>query len=145
MKKCVTCKEEKTFENFNKHSGRKDGYQSVCRDCNRARSKRYYAENTEEHKTVTRERNREYKAKTKLWFKEYKSQLSCVQCGEDRAPTLDFHHTDPTEKDYTVASMVGNGLSLNTIMTELNKCIVLCSNCHRMLHYELNSNGFIAQ
>jgi hypothetical protein len=49
---------------------------------------------------------------------------------------LDFHHDGQSEKDFNVADMAGQGLSIKAIQIEIEKCIILCSNCHRIEHYE---------
>lgn len=64
----------------------------------------------------------------------------CAICGghfEDCC--YDFHHLDPTKKDFAISSCNTNGArSWLKIRDELKKCAVLCSNCHRLLH-----NGFV--
>lgn len=63
---------------------------------------------------------------------EYKGGV-CVMCGYDKCiQALDFHHTDPNEKDFSIA---GNyNISWERIKFELDKCILVCSNCHREIH-----------
>lgn len=48
------------------------------------------------------------------------------------AEELDFHHLDAQIKEHTVAGMVGKPLT--AIAAEINKCVVLCANCHRRFH-----------
>lgn len=57
--------------------------------------------------------------------------------GEDRWWVLDFHHTSPDEKEGSISNLVD---SPNKLEKELEKCIVLCSNCHRDLHFQLDQN-----
>ena len=64
-----------------------------------------------------------------------KSQLKCSICGEDRIWCLDFHHTNPSEKEGSVSHMIQ---APNKLKSELEKCIVLCANCHRDVHYQMN-------
>jgi hypothetical protein len=78
-----------------------------------------------------------------IQFAEYKSTLKCSKCGFSHPAALDFHHLDPAKKDIAVSQMVANGNGWNRIMEEVAKCIVLCSNCHRILHYE-ERNGVLA-
>ncbi|MEL0011655.1 MAG: HNH endonuclease, partial [Bacteroidota bacterium] len=59
----------------------------------------------------------------------------CEMCGESHPAALDFHHRDPSEKDTNLASVVGMGWSRDRIIREINKCDVICSNCHRKLHW----------
>lgn len=48
---------------------------------------------------------------------------------------LDFHHIDPKIKTKTVARMTSNSTSNIKIEAEIDKCIVLCANCHREFHF----------
>ena len=67
------------------------------------------------------------------WLYAYKARhCECARCGEDRPPCLDFHH--PGEKDQGIARMVVNGHSKERILDEIDRCVVLCANCHRLEH-----------
>ena len=57
----------------------------------------------------------------------------CVECGESRLCTLDLHHTH--DKLYGLDSKSLRKLSYEEAKLESEKCIVLCSNCHRVYHY----------
>lgn len=68
---------------------------------------------------------------------EYKGG-KCERCGIVTIPEIyDFHHLNPSEKDFSV-SAVGNTYSWDKIKTEIDKCLLLCANCHRYLHYEMH-------
>ena len=56
-------------------------------------------------------------------------------CGEKDIACLDFHHINNKVRD--VSSLIKNE-NLNKVKLEIEKCIVLCSNCHRKLHYKQN-------
>ena len=62
-------------------------------------------------------------------------KMKCAKCGESRGYVLDFHHIDPTQKENTIARMTSNKSNLNDIQKEVDKCIVLCANCHREFHH----------
>lgn len=81
-------------------------------------------------------RNQIFRDKTKKWLIEYRKTLSCARCKEDHPACLSFHHTDPKTKKYTVADMPNRGCSVALIKKEIEKCLVLCHNCHAKLHYE---------
>ena len=66
---------------------------------------------------------------------EYKKTLKCENCGENHPATLDFHHPDPNKKDMAVSKMIAAKKKWEDIEKEINKCMVLCANCHRKLHY----------
>lgn len=59
----------------------------------------------------------------------------CADCRiEDKLhPEIyDFHHLNPLEKDFTIASKNGN--SFEKLKEEVDKCELLCANCHRIRH-----------
>lgn len=90
----------------------------------------WYAKNKERAKNSVLDR----KNKLKEFFKELKSTLYCAECGENNPVCLDFHHTNPTEKEINISQMVNHGWSKNKMLKEIDKCVVLCSNCHRKKH-----------
>jgi hypothetical protein len=58
----------------------------------------------------------------------------CNRCDYDKCiDALDFHHTDPTQKDFNISEN-GHCRSWESVEKELNKCELLCANCHREEH-----------
>lgn len=59
----------------------------------------------------------------------------CFDCGftTDVLEVYDFHHLDPTKKDFTLGYLVN--FSWERMLPELEKCVMLCANCHRIRHY----------
>lgn len=58
----------------------------------------------------------------------------CVRCGYSKCiAALDFHHPDPNQKEFGVG---GKGLTIGIerLWVEAQKCLLVCSNCHRELH-----------
>lgn len=55
-------------------------------------------------------------------------------CGDTRWYVLDFHHL--RDKSFAISEVISKGVSLETIKSEIEKCITLCANCHRELHYK---------
>lgn len=61
----------------------------------------------------------------------------CSRCGYKRCvDALEFHHLDSSKKDFGVSEK-GYTKSWEKIRAELEKCILVCANCHRELHMEL--------
>lgn len=57
---------------------------------------------------------------------------SCEHCGYNKCiQALEFHHLDPTKKDFTISN---DHFKLIEAVKESQKCILLCSNCHKELH-----------
>ena len=68
---------------------------------------------------------------------EYKGG-KCEKCGYNKCiAAMDFHHINPKEKDFAV-SKNGHTKSWEKLKKEADKCILVCANCHRELHEELN-------
>jgi len=74
------------------------------------------------------------RARNKAWMKGYLVGRGCLVCGESRRFCLDFHHINPSHKSQKVSSLIWNGSSIATLEAEVEKCVVLCSNCHRGYH-----------
>ncbi len=91
----------------------------------------WYQRNKARHISYVRKRE----LGIQLWFKEYKTSLSCERCGESHPACLDFHHVDPGEKKFSVSNHHERP-SLEALKAEIAKCCVLCSNCHRKEHWE---------
>jgi hypothetical protein len=67
---------------------------------------------------------------------EYKrDHCECTRCGESNPACLEFHHREPEHKERTVSELITYGNSLETVREEIEKCDVLCANCHRQEHY----------
>ena len=59
----------------------------------------------------------------------------CTICGFNLyIGALEFHHIDPSKKDFEVSSFYKKPLVDEKVRAELDKCVLLCSNCHRMYH-----------
>ena len=58
----------------------------------------------------------------------------CAKCGYDKTQmALQFHHINRAEKEHTLSSLISSGSPHERIWHEVNKCILLCSNCHSEL------------
>jgi len=73
-----------------------------------------------------------WKRKKKLELIEYKGG-KCVICGYNKcASALEFHHRDPNQKDFGIGN---SSFSFKKMKIEVDKCDLVCSNCHREIHY----------
>jgi 5-methylcytosine-specific restriction endonuclease McrA len=122
MINCKTCGIELTEENTFKRGGRKTnfpiGYYRHCKKCYNANRLVRMVEN---------------KKKQVEFFGG-----KCKLCGYDKCHNaLEFHHLDPTIKEESPSSLrqVTDELRWKS---ELEKCILLCSNCHREVHAGLH-------
>ena len=90
---------------------------------------KYYENNKEYH----RQRQNERRKEVKEYIESLKDQ--CIICGENDVACLDFHHIDDEQKDNSLSNAIRNKWGKERIDTEVSKCVVLCSNCHRKVHY----------
>lgn len=79
------------------------------------------------------------------WFFEYKSTLKCSKCGENHPACIQFHHTDPSLKENDISSMVNAGYNKDRIIEEINKCEIVCANCHFKLHWQERVDDGVAR
>jgi len=102
-----------------------------CRSCKQVYDRNYYHKNKEKIKKA-KNKNAKIRRLTKyLKLREYCLTHPCEDCGESDFVVLDFDHRASIDKFDTVSNMVKNNYSWGKISRELNKCRVLCANCHR--------------
>lgn len=77
------------------------------------------------------------KRRLELRFKAYKYKGGkCQKCGYQGLPAcFDFHHTNPKEKQFSI-SHHPHTRSWDRVKKELDKCDLLCANCHRQIEFE---------
>lgn len=118
IKTCSTCKEAKSLSQYFKSVKNRDGLQAQCKECQMVVSIRYAA--------VKRKARREA-------LVDYKGRR-CEHClGVFPTPVYDLHHKDPSIKEFQFNQLASH--SWEQILTEADKCILLCANCHRIEHH----------
>lgn len=114
---------------FNYYKGvKKEYFRRGCIDCEKV----YWKENNK--KNWQRGKIRLQKLREEMV--EYLGGKCSICKMSFHTCVYDFHHKDPKTKKYNVSSMVGNYSSnRELIFKELDKCLLLCSNCHRNFHW----------
>lgn len=125
------CDEEKPYTEFsfkNKATGR---LQSHCKPCHKEYRKSHYQAN--KHKYIDKARERRQRFKQKI--REIKS-VPCFDC-KIQYPfyVMQFDHRNPKEKEYLV-SRLANGNSIEKTYKEIQKCDIVCANCHAERTYQ---------
>jgi hypothetical protein len=136
MKTCSTCRRRLPRAEFNVRLGSADGYQSVCRACNKTRARRYYAENIEKHRKAVAAQLAKTRAAHLERIGSHLLANPCVDCGEDDIRVLDFDHRDGVEKTAEVMRLAKAAYSWERVSAEIAKCDVRCRNCHARVTYE---------
>lgn len=125
---CSVCKTVKSTDEFTSKGG-------CCAECAKQKARDWYANakaNPEYRKKLTqqgKERARKSKDKIVDYFGN-----KCNDCGQ-KFPNCcyDVHHLDPAEKDFNLSAKRGFD---DVLVEELKKCVLLCSNCHRIRHFK---------
>lgn len=80
-----------------------------------------------------------WRKRVKIKLVEYKGG-KCLNCEYNKSiRSLTFHHLNPEEKDFGIS---GKSYSFERMKKEVDKCILLCANCHNEVHDEIEQNGF---
>jgi hypothetical protein len=99
----------------------------------------------EKNKAAYVERSNKAKKKAREQWALYKSTLACARCGENHPATFDFHHVKRDPSNIKIHRLLGDGRFKKALQEAMEKCIVLCANCHRKHHFEEDQKKTPAQ
>ena len=135
-KVCNTCGEDVDIHKFRLHTGIlasgviKKYRSNKCTPCVVLYNK---SKMTEEKKARYAQTSREKRRVNKTWAVGHKGMV-CEHCDNTfHVSAFDFHHKDPSEKEMDVGLMMTR--PRDYLIRELDKCILLCANCHRIHHF----------
>ena len=100
-----------------------------------------YLEKKSSYKASSRENSKRYISRNREFVYQYLLKHPCVDCGEQNPILLDFDHL--RDKRCNVSKLVYSSCSLDTIKREIIKCVVRCTNCHRLKLHKKIHGGFI--
>ena len=131
MLECTRCKAKKPEDEFRWRNKAQGIRQNWCRPCFST-----YEKSTWQTKPELRKRNHESnkaRGRRNLQFVwDYLSQHPCNECGESNPIVLEFDHKDGTTKRGAISDMACKSFSIESLKEEIEKCVVLCANCHRL-------------
>ena len=71
------------------------------------------------------------------YLRQIRNNGCCAMCGWKEHPEiLNFHHKDPNPKEFGFSGPEIGNLSMKRLQAEIDKCILLCPNCHQWLHFQ---------
>ncbi len=129
---CSRCKDEKAVEEFYLKDSATGKRQAHCKECNKTAgySRKAYLKDSSKAKALSKARNQklleENRKQLLIYFKEH----PCVVCGEKDLRCLEFDHLDTTTKNFGIAQKLDK-YNWKKLSAEIEKCQVLCSNCHQ--------------
>lgn len=128
-KRCYECGVSKDVTEFPVNRKRSDGRGTLCKACKKIYNAAYYERTKDRHNPGRAARRRRAIAEARRNVYEYLQAHPCVDCGETDIVVLDFDHQ--RDKRVEINKMIDAGLAWGTILAEIAKCEVVCSNDHR--------------
>lgn len=107
----------------------------VMRDKDKQReyAAKYYAANKDKMKARAKIGRDKQRQRIRMHILGVKANTPCVDCDILYPPqVMEFHHRDGEEKDGNVGDMYQRAVSIERLQQEIDKCDLLCANCHRM-------------
>ncbi|MGK5112784.1 hypothetical protein [Geodermatophilus sp. CPCC 205506] len=156
-KRCANCKRSKPVGDFYWNKTKQQWY-GRCKPCHRERANelrrerrarmtpeeraaqnaKQYANATQRREEMGDEAWRAYRlalfdayvaeSRQKLW--QYLREHPCMDCGETDIVVLHFDHRDRESKEMIISRMVASGRRWAVMLREIEKCDVVCGNCH---------------
>ncbi len=135
MKVCTKCGESKSESEYFIRSKKTGHLHAQCKTCYKSHRTSYYTEHYKLYGETYRQRAivRRANIKTTMRAKmlDYLKDKSCVICGENDIRTFEFDHLDPKTKSFSITRGINHGPTWEVVMSEINKCRILCANCHK--------------
>lgn len=112
----------------------------TCKVCGITGEENFYKSHAYYCKTHwNQEVHRRQKQKFIDYLNQYRSGVKCEKCGYDKGFWgLAFHHRDPSVKEFSIEK--NRGKRLEALKQELDKCDVLCHNCHAEVHAHMRGD-----
>lgn len=130
LKVCSKCKERKELKNFSKNKTKQDNLQASCKACHSVYLKNHYLKNKNYYKEKAKISNVLYKEQIQSYVRNLKENNPCSDCRKYFPYyVMDFDHL--RDKKFSIAFACARVFSIKRIKQELNKCQLVCSNCHR--------------
>ena len=132
MRICKICKAEKQDAEFAINTHRKAGVNNECKSCKNEYNKIWYERNKDKHKAQTRKNSKAHVQDLRNLVLKCKS-VPCADCGcAYPYYVMDFDHLPGQDKSFGICAGVSiHKYTLEKLKTEIAKCEVVCSNCHR--------------
>ncbi len=130
QKQCTKCGQWKDEEEFSWRWQSLGKRHSECRECHKIMRQNYYENNREKYISGVMASKNARREEGRYFINDYLLTHSCVDCGESDPVVLEFDHVRGTKRD-SIAQLVINGYPIDVIKDEIEKCDVVCSNCHR--------------
>ena len=100
------------------------------------KQREYQAKRYKKHKKQYYDSLKSKRHETRKWLFKLKGEKGCKICGEKNPVCLGFHHINPEDKTRCISALTLSGCCKTRLIEEIEKCEVLCANCHLKIHAE---------
>lgn len=132
MPKCKQCNRNKKPGQFGWRNKPKRIRHGVCRKCISRQRDKWLEKNKDRYLEQVIARKNRWRRELTERIIDYLSKHPCVDCGFNDPRALDFDHLDSKRKVIGVSEAPKRGWSWERTLKEIEKCVVRCSNCHRI-------------
>jgi hypothetical protein len=131
LKVCNTCKLNKPIDQYMLRTDTHK-YRGTCTECHKLQS----------HQIYKLRQNRHFKKKQDI-IKQKGGKCEICSIQSDIVSLYELHHRDPTVKEFNISKGIGRSYGNDRLQKEINKCHLLCSNCHKEVHGGFHPNYII--
>lgn len=132
--KCIECNKEKKTKFCDKHNEEMIpvGKNQVlkCKSCNKKYQVKWFANNKELQRKRSLFNSKQRMERNQRFVVGYLLEHPCIDCGEKDPVVLEFDHINNDKLD-NICALATSGVPIERIINEIQKCEVVCSNCHR--------------
>lgn len=131
-RQCACCSKTKDATGFpfkNKAEGKRHSY---CFPCYRERNRKYHEENGDRNRARVRANHKKRRSIMIHKMFNYLLDKSCVHCKISDPRVLEFDHLKRHEKEHSISMLLRDAWSWEPVQKEIDKCRILCANCHRI-------------
>jgi hypothetical protein len=129
MKLCGACGQQKPVQEFAWRRERLGQRHNMCRPCQADYRRRHYEANRAKYIRLAGARRARVAEERFAWLVDYLTEHPCVDCGETDVLVLEFDHVRG-EKKFNISRGIVDA-SWDALTSEIDKCEVVCANCHR--------------
>lgn len=106
-------------------------------DKRREQWRNWYSRNKNTNTYIQRHKSDKKKRSSALaeYKKNYKKGKICIRCEFSDWRALQFHHKDKTTKLFNIGESQNSKCSIKRLQEEIDKCELICANCHQIEHY----------
>lgn len=125
LRRCRRCQQELPLSSF---ARKRDGHQAWCRACKKEYDAAWYQANRAKRRAKVRADRYAHGA----WMDSLKEGKPCADCGRSYPPyVMEWDHLPGAEKELVLADTRRAAHAKERILAELEKCELVCANCHR--------------